>query len=269
MDFVQVSLSSLDDLDVAAVRDSLAKHRLDCITGLAVPVTVWERRRDGALLSYLRRAVDATADLESDLLSVALRPGANPRVFPTPRDQEVIASVVDAYRALYRPDGMSSVTWPPELFFTSNPGEGRQKEILLAGDARVLIRGPYCALPAGNWRLAVEFEVVDHVSGDSVEADVVCGYGAETLARGLFVLPERGIFRYSLDFVLDEPKSGFETRLRMLKSAIRGVLCLRKVTATRPDAAEERRAQTAGADDANIYNADDDGSVVRAPLSER
>jgi D-psicose/D-tagatose/L-ribulose 3-epimerase len=72
MDFVQVSLSSLDDLDVAAVRDSLARHQMGCITGLAVPAAVWARRGDSALRQYLQRAVDATADLGSNLFSGSL-----------------------------------------------------------------------------------------------------------------------------------------------------------------------------------------------------
>jgi D-psicose/D-tagatose/L-ribulose 3-epimerase len=89
MDFVQVSLSSLDDLDVAAVRESLTKHRMDCLTGLAVPVTVWERRRDGALLSYLRRAVDATADLGSHFLSGSLYTPMGERGGPGHRREEL------------------------------------------------------------------------------------------------------------------------------------------------------------------------------------
>jgi hypothetical protein len=47
LDFVQVSLSSLDDLDVPAVRDSLSRHEMNCVTGLAVPQAVWEKRWDG------------------------------------------------------------------------------------------------------------------------------------------------------------------------------------------------------------------------------
>ncbi len=89
MDFVQVSLSSLDDLDVAAVRDSLAKHRLACITGLAVPATVWARRMDGALRQYLQRAVDATADLGSDLLSGSLYTPMGERGGPACRREEL------------------------------------------------------------------------------------------------------------------------------------------------------------------------------------
>ena len=41
LDFVQVSLSSLE-IDVAAVRESLRRHAMGCLTGLAVPWNVWE-----------------------------------------------------------------------------------------------------------------------------------------------------------------------------------------------------------------------------------
>ncbi len=72
LDFVQVSLSSLDDLDVPAVRDSLSRHEMNCVTGLAVPQAVWEKRWDGDVGRYLVRAVDATAGLGSDLMSGSL-----------------------------------------------------------------------------------------------------------------------------------------------------------------------------------------------------
>jgi D-psicose/D-tagatose/L-ribulose 3-epimerase len=89
MDFVQVSLSSLDNLDVAAVREVLAKHRMSCITGLAVPGPIWARRRDGALRQYLQQAVDATADLGADLLSGSLYTPMGERGGPTRRREEL------------------------------------------------------------------------------------------------------------------------------------------------------------------------------------
>ena len=89
MDFVQVSLSSLDDLDVAAVRDSLNKHQMSCVTGLAVPEPIWGGRRDGALRQYLQRAVDATAELGSDFLSGALYTPMGERGGPIRRREEL------------------------------------------------------------------------------------------------------------------------------------------------------------------------------------
>jgi D-psicose/D-tagatose/L-ribulose 3-epimerase len=71
LDFVQVSLSSID-LDVAAIKSSLARHRMGCVTGLAVPPAVWSARHEGALGRYLRQAVQITAELGGELLSGAL-----------------------------------------------------------------------------------------------------------------------------------------------------------------------------------------------------
>jgi D-psicose/D-tagatose/L-ribulose 3-epimerase len=71
LDFVQVSLSS-GGLDLPIVEASLGKHGLGCLTGLAVPMGVWNDRRGGALRSYLTEAVDATAALGAGILSGAL-----------------------------------------------------------------------------------------------------------------------------------------------------------------------------------------------------
>lgn len=71
LDFVQVSLSSID-LDVAALKDSLARHHMGCLTGLAVPPAVWSERHNGALGRYLHQAVQITAELGGELLSGAL-----------------------------------------------------------------------------------------------------------------------------------------------------------------------------------------------------
>src|SRR5581483_2585418 len=71
LDFVQLSLSS-PSLDVGAVRESLVRHGMSCLTGLAIPGSVWSDRRHGAVRRYLRWAVDATAELGAGMLSGAL-----------------------------------------------------------------------------------------------------------------------------------------------------------------------------------------------------
>lgn len=89
LDFVQVSLSSLDDLDVPAVRDLLLRHEMACITGLAVPQAVWARRRDGDVRGYLMRSVDATAELGSVMLSGALYTPMGETSGPSRRREEM------------------------------------------------------------------------------------------------------------------------------------------------------------------------------------
>jgi D-psicose/D-tagatose/L-ribulose 3-epimerase len=88
LDFVQVSLSSLA-LDLAALRASLQSSGAACLTGLAVPPGVWAGRRDGALLRYLRQAIDATAALDCGMLSGALYTPMGEKSDPGERPEEL------------------------------------------------------------------------------------------------------------------------------------------------------------------------------------
>jgi D-psicose/D-tagatose/L-ribulose 3-epimerase len=88
LDFVQVSLSSRA-LDLVAVKESLSRHEIECLTGLAVPGPVWSDRRRGALGRYLRWAVDATAKLGATMLSGALYTPMGERSEPERRREEL------------------------------------------------------------------------------------------------------------------------------------------------------------------------------------
>jgi len=88
LDFVQLSLSS-PSLDVGAVRESLVRHGMSCLTGLAIPGSVWSDRRHGAVRRYLRWAVDATAELGAGMLSGALYTPMGERSEPRHRREEL------------------------------------------------------------------------------------------------------------------------------------------------------------------------------------
>jgi D-psicose/D-tagatose/L-ribulose 3-epimerase len=88
VDFLQVSLSPRG-LDLPAVKESLEKHGLKCLTGLAVPGAVWDDRRRGALRRYLTDAVDATAALGATILSGALYTPMDERPEPGRRSDEL------------------------------------------------------------------------------------------------------------------------------------------------------------------------------------
>jgi D-psicose/D-tagatose/L-ribulose 3-epimerase len=88
VDFLQVSLSP-SGLDLPALKESLEKHGLRCLTGLAVPGAVWEERRRGALRRYLTDAVDATAALGATILSGALYTPMDERTEPGRRSDEL------------------------------------------------------------------------------------------------------------------------------------------------------------------------------------
>ncbi len=88
LDFVQVSLSSLD-LDLSAVRASLERHGIACLSGLAVPPGVWSLRREGALRRYLKEALEATARLDCGILSGALYTPMGEKSDPSERRGEL------------------------------------------------------------------------------------------------------------------------------------------------------------------------------------
>jgi D-psicose/D-tagatose/L-ribulose 3-epimerase len=101
LDFVQLSLSSLDTLDVSAARDLLVGHQMGCVAGLAVPWDVWEDRRRGELDRYLMRAVEAAAGLGSDVLSGALYTPMGERGGSTRRREE-LSLLRDSLKAVAR-----------------------------------------------------------------------------------------------------------------------------------------------------------------------
>ena len=88
LDFVQVSLSSLD-LDLSFVRASLERHHVGCLAGLAIPPNVWSRRREGALRRYLKEALEATARLDCGVLSGALYTPMGEQSDPRERREEL------------------------------------------------------------------------------------------------------------------------------------------------------------------------------------
>src|ERR1700710_1521089 len=81
----------------------------------------------------------------------------------------------------------------------------------LLGPARLLIWGPYLHLPKGRWRASMEFEVVGNLSPNQVIADVLVG--GEFAGIGTFDLPERGVFAWSLAFVVADVEKAIEVRL--------------------------------------------------------
>ena len=88
LDFVQVSLSSLG-MDLARIRAALDECGLGCLTGLAVPPSVWSRRREGALRRYLSEATESTAELGCGALSGALYTPMGERSDPGERREEL------------------------------------------------------------------------------------------------------------------------------------------------------------------------------------
>ena len=118
-----------------------------------------------------------------------------------------------------------AIDWPLELFYRQD-GRSSREPFDLTGPARVLFFGPYMFLPAGDWTVRVEFEIVDAVSGVEVMTDV---YINEVVTEKTFEMPATGIFAYTLSFYVEDPRQSVQIRLFTRKSAIEGVFLPRSV----------------------------------------
>ena len=168
-----------------------------------------------------------------DRIANVLRPAGAVPAIPSSEEVDIIDRVLSYYRNIYSKDGLAEVAWPRELFLDENQFSLGPEGVRMTGDAREIMRGPCCFLPAGRWRITIGFEVIGNKSGNDVEADVALGFGLGSLARGKFALPAYGAFQYSLDFTVDEARAPIEARLRLVKASIEGTLGLRFAFASR------------------------------------
>jgi hypothetical protein len=140
----------------------------------------------------------------------------------TDLDRLLLFKVADGYRPVLKDGGLDRIEWPRELFLTANSGWGSPEDIDLVGGARHLAWGPYLALPTGFWRAFVEFEIIENVSGNILEADVCISQQVVAVAR--CELPPTGVFRFSLNFEVKNSRFPIEVRMTLLRGAIEGRL---------------------------------------------
>ena len=126
--------------------------------------------------------------------------------------------------------GDNPIEWPREMFFVGAEGKTAEVDIDLIGGARHIVWGPYFHLPVGGWRARIQFEVADNFSGNEIEGDVWTPMAATEIASCTAKLPVHGYFQFTLDFIVTDPRSPIEIRVRLVKGAIEGLFGLRRVT---------------------------------------
>jgi hypothetical protein len=154
----------------------------------------------------------------------------------TAEDQHLIKAVADAYRPIFERRELTFLQWPRELFQFARDLDTEYRTIDLVGGARYIIYGPYFFLPRGGWRVTIQFEVIENVSGNEMEADVAIGTSVVT--RGRFDLPALGVFKFSLDFVIQDQNLPIEVRMQILKGAIEGDFSLLSASLERIEISE-------------------------------
>lgn len=100
-------------------------------------------------------------------------------------------------------------------FFRADP-DGRPSVDALdaTGRNRLLVFGPFVALPAGDWTARCAYSFSDGIVGTPMSVDVIHFVGGmRELARTSFVVTSPGRLDVNVRFVHDEPSASIEVRL--------------------------------------------------------
>jgi len=146
----------------------------------------------------------------------------------TTSDRGLVERVSDAYRPIFGRRELVALSWPRELFTTSDESPVSLADVNLTGGARFLFWGPYLFLPRGNWQANVQFEVVGNHSGNRFEAEICIGRDVEANGQGKF--PSFGAYGFSMNFTIVDPGLSIEFRARLLEGAIEGKFGLLSVS---------------------------------------
>jgi hypothetical protein len=149
----------------------------------------------------------------------------------TASDMALAARVLGGFDDLLAGIPARRFEWEPEIFLGDKPhGEPITGRIELIGGKRCFLFGPFFHLPAGAWRVAVDFDIADNVSGNLLKIDV---HTDRVIEEGTVRLPNAGRFACSLDFAIEEPRLPVQIRLFVDEGAIEGRFELHGMTVER------------------------------------
>jgi len=155
-----------------------------------------------------------------------------------PLDNELIDFLAPQYDNLIGRHRLRQLEWPAfALTRPETPDHLVGGPTDLTGPARFLCYGPYFALPSGDWKVEVEFEVADCLSENVIGIDIFAG---RIIAAVKAKLPAYGAFACDLWFTIDDPSRAVEVRMQLMTGAIEGEIAIRRLLFTRrtPDFGE-------------------------------
>jgi len=149
----------------------------------------------------------------------------------TASDMALAARVLGGFDDLLTGSPARRFEWEPGIFLGDKPhGEPITGKIELIGGKRCFLFGPFFHLPAGSWRVTVDFDIADNVSGNLLKIDV---HTDRVIEEGTARLPNDGRFACSLDFTIEEPRLPVQIRLFVDEGAIEGRFELHGMTVER------------------------------------
>lgn len=216
------------------------------VHGLHAPHSVWHAS------TLLARATDLA---RNHAIVTATDLGRNPRLLRLFGDMEVVPpkSIAEASRqpavaaafSLYRDGGLAEATpipWSEKLFVYDDKSSRDWPEwgvLDVTGRPRMLVWGPYVALPAGIWRAVIRFSVDTSAAGRQFRID----WGTRTACISEYVTPGlQGQYEIALDWAFEEADAA-EIRVILTEGCFTGTFIFQGMTVQRirPDPEIENR----------------------------
>ncbi|MDP3403358.1 MAG: hypothetical protein Q8S03_01635 [Brevundimonas sp.] len=206
------------------------------VHGLPAPHSVWHAS------TLLARALDLA---RNHAIITATDLGRHPRLLRLFGDMEVVPpkSIAEASRrpavaaafSMYRDGGLADtmpIPWSEKLFVYDEKSARDWPEwgvLDVTGRPRMLVWGPYVALPAGIWRAVIRFSVDASAAGRQFRID----WGTRTACISEYVTPGRpGQYEIALDWAFEETDAA-EIRVILTEGCFTGTLVFQGMTVQR------------------------------------
>ncbi|MDB5439798.1 MAG: hypothetical protein JWM33_2225 [Caulobacteraceae bacterium] len=122
--------------------------------------------------------------------------------------------------------------WPRELFLNADAEPMPCPErIDITGRRRILVYGPYVALPAGRWRLTAEFSLTAEAAANLLQVEI---FQDPAVVVSKLIQPSRG-GRFAVPLEAELSGEPVELRTWLPLPAFDGELCFHGATVERLD----------------------------------
>lgn len=154
-----------------------------------------------------------------------------PRSIAEASRRPAVAGAFAMYRNRYLADS-SPIPWSEKLFAYDERASRDWPEwgvMDTTGRPRILVWGPYVALPPGLWRAVIRFVVDDTAAGRQFRFD----WGTQAACASEYVTPGRpGTYEITLDWLFEKAEAA-EMRLILMEGSFMGTVMFQGVTVQR------------------------------------
>lgn len=143
-----------------------------------------------------------------------------------------VAAAFNVFRSSSAGRGAPPVPWSERLFIYDEKAARDRTEwgvLDITGRPRMLVWGPYLALPPGLWRAVIRFGMDAEAAGHQYRVD----WGTRTACTSEYVTPGRaGMYEIQLDWLFDQADAS-EIRLILTEGSFMGTVIFQGMTVQR------------------------------------